>query len=701
MTITASDIKLLASERMTDTSDGGGRRTSNVIPDGVPGNIFPKVSRLDSVYGRVNLRKVFGAVDTANVDTYAGAHAVVMDAPDNDRIHVNLFSTGSEFDDRTDARDRIESYVIAGPESAMILYGRQLVSQQAILAYQGVAEPLPEVDEIFCLSKEVGGVVIQQQYVRVTDIEFVDRTLEDAKGTFVRRIVTLKIGSPLRYEFRGPDTPDRLSSVARETLIRRTSVADAARYFGIKPVSEAATAGDLQIKVSTVYSPIVPTTQRETPLSNVEIQGAAGFAGGAAAPVAMASWGPQTIGDGVHELRLPTPAKAGSVEFTATGLSFLTIWTDNGDGTLTLTGGNISGALGDTLNIDYETGIIDYIRTTRSADVWSFDIAYIPAAEVTQAAHTRSIDITLSTRGTVYVETLKPVPAPGTLAVDFRALGKWYRLKDDGTGALRGDDTAFGAGTIDYTSGALVVTLGALPDVGSRVLMSWASGVHYTLASGASADAGATVQQRIQLDHLPVKPSTVVVTYTAGVTVYTGTETAGVITGGNITGTVNHATGEVVIEFASKLPNVGTATHVAYTQEVPTTADPTSIAGTVTVTDPSTTFNLGVTNIALKGLTLTIPVAFSYYGATNIGSVLAADDGAGNLVTLGQNVTIRDYTLFVTGGLTIGTVDYSTGDVTITSGSLASTFNTYPSNSPLTVPAQTWQPATTVPGAWP
>ena len=52
MTITSTDIKLLASERMTDTSDGGGRRTSNVIPDGVAGNIChrrmntPQIGRL-------------------------------------------------------------------------------------------------------------------------------------------------------------------------------------------------------------------------------------------------------------------------------------------------------------------------------------------------------------------------------------------------------------------------------------------------------------------------------------------------------------------------------------------------------------------------------------------------------------------------------------------------------------------------------
>src|SRR5574343_1918864 len=204
MTINATDIKLLASERMADTSDGGGRRTGNVIPDGVAGNIFPKVSRLDSVYGRVNLRKIYGAVSTANIDTYAGAHAVIMDAPDNERIHAALFSTGSDFDDRTAARDRSESYVIAGPESRMVLYGRQLVGQGAIQVYQKPEEALPEVGDVYCLSKEAGAVTEYQQFVRITDVTHEVRTLTDGSGDFKVRVLSLKIGAPLRYEFAGP-----------------------------------------------------------------------------------------------------------------------------------------------------------------------------------------------------------------------------------------------------------------------------------------------------------------------------------------------------------------------------------------------------------------------------------------------------------------------------------------------------------------
>ena len=101
----STDIVLLESERMTDAADGGGRMTSTVIADGVAGNIFPKVSRLDTVYGRDNLRQIFGAVRPNNADTFAGAHAAILTPPANSRIGVLLFSTGSHSATRDQLRN--------------------------------------------------------------------------------------------------------------------------------------------------------------------------------------------------------------------------------------------------------------------------------------------------------------------------------------------------------------------------------------------------------------------------------------------------------------------------------------------------------------------------------------------------------------------------------------------------------------------
>ena len=59
MSIANTDIKLMASERLTDYDDGGGEMTGSEIVDGELNNLFPDISRLDRVNGRVSLRKGF------------------------------------------------------------------------------------------------------------------------------------------------------------------------------------------------------------------------------------------------------------------------------------------------------------------------------------------------------------------------------------------------------------------------------------------------------------------------------------------------------------------------------------------------------------------------------------------------------------------------------------------------------------------
>ena len=103
MTILAGDVKLVASQVMSDIDEGGGAPTSTVIADGTSNSIFPDISELDRAGGRVNLRKVFTNVQTANVDTYLGANVIVADGPDDPNVNVTIFKAENTFDVRTDA----------------------------------------------------------------------------------------------------------------------------------------------------------------------------------------------------------------------------------------------------------------------------------------------------------------------------------------------------------------------------------------------------------------------------------------------------------------------------------------------------------------------------------------------------------------------------------------------------------------------
>ncbi len=650
MTILPSDIRLLESERMTDTSDGGGRRTSRVIPDGVAGNIFPKVSRVDSVYGRVNLRKIYPHINTATLDVYAGAHFIITDAPDNDRIGVLAFSTGSDFDLRTAARDRIESYMIAGPESRMTLYGRQLKESQAIMVYQREEEPLPEVGDVFAISNEVGGVTTAQQFVRVQDISHEVRTFTDETNSdFRRRIVTLKIGARLRYEFAGLSAPSRYAgdSASAAGRLRSTTVADAARYYGIKPLTAAVSSGALELTLASVYAPIVPTTQRETVLSLASVSGGVMVLDAATLQTPYATVFASGYFTGEVKLRAPRAIAAGSIVFRLVspgGVNNPLVSTVGKDGVVAP-----SAFLPESLHIDggfvdFETGSISLNLRMQNGFGGSVQMSYLPAVEVVQSAHTQAIEITLATRGTVYSVPLLPLPAPGTLIVDYRALGKWYRLRDNGAGELVGADPAYGTGTVDYVTGDATVTLGALPDVGSSVLLSWGSPVHYEILAAAPASGF-----EISLAPAPVKPGTVVLTWMEGATEKTAIDNgSGAITG-HATGTIVYQTGALKLVLAK--PIAGDVA-IAFDRDTPPT------------TQSSFDFGGAIAphSVRVTGVGLTLPNGLPHPGVTLI------DNGAGQLLMTAGAAVSGFWTLgayWVANTQSFGTVNYATGVITV------------------------------------
>lgn len=648
MAILASDIKILESERMSDTTDGGGRRTSREVVDGEAGNIFPKLSRADVTKGRVNMRKVFPSVRTANLDTYGGAHLIVSSPPSNAKVHVTLFSTASETDTRSAARDRIESYVAAGPESRLVLIGRQLAGQQSVVAYQRVEAPLPEVGDVMCLSTEEAGVVTAQQYFRVQSVNHEVQTFTEQIGTtvveFERRVVTLGTGASLRHEFNGPESPSQLTSTLRPTRLRTTSFVDAARYYGIRPLAAAVSAGALSLRVDSIYSQLVPTATRETALANTPMDSVGGLLATATAlrneVLATAGW---PAGQSRRALRAIEP---GSVTLAAAGMASV-----SDDGAGTIEGPGFAGT------VDYDTGVIS--RTGGSSGAATWTLSYRPAVRATQIAHTRETYVTAANRGLVYIFTLSPLPAPGAVNLSFRAQSKWYQLSDDGAGVVRGDQAAFGAGTIDYTTGVMTVTLGALPDIGSSLLLAFASPAHYVIRAGGTADAG-PVEQRIVLDG-PIQAGSLDIVYTAGGTDYTAADNSGgAISGDGLTGTVDYTAGVLLLRYTTRLPDALSTVRVEY-NKISATTPGEQVARTVTV--------VAAASMALGGGA----VANTVTGSVPFGGkgLMVKDNGAGLLVVLGGQALGAAGGLeaaTVSGDQVVGTVDYATGATAITSG---------------------------------
>jgi hypothetical protein len=53
-------------------------------------------------------------------------------------------------------------------------------------------------------------------------------------------------------------------------------------------------------------------------------------------------------------------------------------------------------------------------------------------------------------QGTNWTGVLVPIPAPGALSVSFMSQGKFYVLKDNGTGRLVAANESIGSGSINY-----------------------------------------------------------------------------------------------------------------------------------------------------------------------------------------------------------------------------------------------------------
>ena len=166
MAIAKSDIKLFKSQRLTDEADGGGRATGTAVVDGEVNNLFSDISRLDRTIGRINLRKGFAGVSTTMADPYQGAHAIITEGPADPRVSVLLFA-GTQTDERADARNAIESFVVPAVSASFELLGNQLKGQRAIACIQREEQRLPEIGQVFQL---VNGTTASQ-YVRITAVD--------------------------------------------------------------------------------------------------------------------------------------------------------------------------------------------------------------------------------------------------------------------------------------------------------------------------------------------------------------------------------------------------------------------------------------------------------------------------------------------------------------------------------------------------
>tara|TARA_R110002110_G_scaffold89071_1_gene232003 strand:- start:6764 stop:8245 length:1482 start_codon:yes stop_codon:yes gene_type:complete len=477
VTITSNQIVLAESEVMADTEDGGGRMSGRLVVSGQINNTFPDISRVDRVYGRVNLRKLYLYINAANQDTLLGAHTILSQRPKDPNVHALLFSTGSHIDRRVDAKDRIESYVVASAEAPFWVWGKQLAGQRAIqcLGFPRNQQD-PEPGQIFVLNDGVN-----EQYVRVVGVDIQDQTFTIDRGNsfynFNLKTYVIELAQPLTYDFQGSE-PSPTGNRNSNMKVLKTQVADAAKYLGASPLAAPAAVGDRTIRVESAYSPLVPSAQSENAITDQA-------AGAQAAIIRPASNTTITLN---NVSGVTTDANGAGIYYTGRAIvpGTLRITGTNGEysdegGRLVHTGGNN--------RLNEETSEVDYIngqvRAFYSGGSTSYNttLTFQPGAVVNQQTKQASLEVNQQTRSLTWVYQTEPQAAEATLTVEFRAQGSWYLLRDQGAGELTGD----GTGTVDYATGTVNFTLAALPDAGTEIIIAWGE------KQGTVIEAGATI----------------------------------------------------------------------------------------------------------------------------------------------------------------------------------------------------------------
>lgn len=637
MPILEHDVKVVKAQVSADVDEGGGAPTGVEIVDNVSNNIFADIAELDRIVGNVSLRQIYLSIDTANTDVYMGARAIIGKPPADPAVSALLFQTAF-FDRRPNMQSAIESYLARGPKWPGYLFDQHIEGQRAIVLLQREGTELPSVGKTLVLVANEGTATEYEQYVRVTDVSAVTRdfTIADGSSTrsFKRQVVTCGISDPLRRDFSGVEATDLDAGApfVGKARVRDTIVADAANYYGASPLALAASLGDVQVKASSIYSSLVPAAQAETPIvdaaPNQAIVGAVADAGGDAVTLSVAA-----TFDDTHPLYVGGGILPGSLVISgAADIS------DRAGLLLDASGAQVG-------TVDYINGII--VPVSPYSYPGTKAITYRLGADPGPASCSRAIPVTASNRASTWTFVLDPLPASASLRLSYMAGGRWYVLSDAGDGALRGADVSFGAGQLSRSTGSVVATLGAAPDVGSKIILTWAPST--TVAAGA---AGA-VRAYFELDiGRPLAEGSLSIGWSNGGVSGTVTDDAGQLVG-NGAGSVDYQAGRIRLS-PDVLPPSDTAFAV-------TLADASNgFSGAVTLVDGGSTLTGTLAaGVSPGSVAITAQVYFGYVtpilGAPAGAQILFVDDGASLVAIMGNGSRSAP----------VGTINHATGAFSI------------------------------------
>lgn len=461
MPIETNNLVLYKSERSTDTSDGGGKYSGQVVVDGESNNLFPDVSELDRTMGRVNLRKIFAGVTSADTDALMGATVFISKNPKDPNVSALLFSTKSHTDTRDSAKNRLENYLAKGSQAIGSLLDTAYSGMKSIQVVMSKNESENSVGDTIVLILNEGTINEASQYLRITDVETRIALMRVNNSDFEYKVATYAFQDALSRDFVGVSSTQWYNNVKPATTLRDSIVADAGVYYASVNLANDVSVGSFTIQAETMFSQLIPSNQTETPL--LDLNAVSENSTLVAGNLGTISTQFTTNVNTAQSLYIGSSVMPASVSFTLFGQAI----TDNGGTLRTATGTQVG-------TIDYQTGRIVWTNAIGSGNA-ILNITFTPASAPVQPFESYALPVTANNQGTNWTGVLIPIPAPGALSVSFMSQGKFYVLKDNGTGRLVAANESIGSGSINYQTGSWLLTTGALPDVGTPILLQWGS----------------------------------------------------------------------------------------------------------------------------------------------------------------------------------------------------------------------------------
>ena len=530
-TIKRSDLQFFPSERLTDNDDGGGMPLGTPI-SGEANELFNPISSIARVNGGFYARLVYAGVQRADDEQLIGSFAAITKPPTDETVSYLMFPATKFGELRHEILDRIEAYNVGTIESRMTLLSTQSQNSRIVQAYQTPGEPLPLIGDVYCLTQDKAGYPKVEQYIQVVNLDSEEREFTDSNGKkFTKTVLKISTSGRLQHDFVGAVYPKE-GYIDNPCKIRETGVADAAQYYGVKPISAPIVKDEPFVKVASLMDKVVPTNQIEQRLRDLTAAGQRQTLFDSA----------RAGNDGIVSLGINKTHNAGTISNIYLGNAATpdSIKLDTATGVATDKGGVISIG-GKTIgSVDYGRGTLLLSEPTFSSRL--NNVSFRPSLSEQRVADTDSIPIAINNRGYTYGINIDPPPAPGSLQVSYMAQGNWYDLRDDGTGNLRGSSEAHGGGTVSYITGSADIDCGEMPDVGSAIIFSWSTRARYYNRAGGVADAKMLLQLANDID-----PSSLTLTWDDGTAKTATSDAAGNITG-DWTGKLDVQTNQIRID---------------------------------------------------------------------------------------------------------------------------------------------------------